>query len=330
MKKIIALVTMICITSFAQAKGDKTICIFDPVGTTGPIYNLVKDYRQFALEQGGEVKMHAYTDEKIASDDFKAGQCDGVMLTGARARPYSKFASTIEAIGAIQSDAMMKKLVSALKSPGAAKYMRTDRYEVGGVLPGGAVYLFVNDRSIDTVEELSGKKIATLDYDAPSIKMVSHIGASAVPSNSANFSGKFNNGSVDAAYAPALAYKPLEMYKGLANNGGIIRYNIAYLDYQLVLNAKSFDAEFGQKSREYMYTLFDGALSMIEADTAGIEAKYWVDISSETKAAYDEMLRSVRVELKNSGVYDAKMLKLMKKFRCADNPAAAECVDNLE
>ena len=112
-------------------------------------------------------------------------------MTGARARPFSKFASTIEAIGAVPTDEIMRQVVMTTAAPNAAKFMQTERYAVGGVIPAGAVYLFVNDRSIDTVEEMSGKKIATLDYDAPSIKMVNHVGAAVVPSNSANFSGKF-------------------------------------------------------------------------------------------------------------------------------------------
>ena len=127
MKKIITLVTVLIASSFASAMETRSICIFDPVGTTGPLYNLMKDYRQFAVEQGIDVHLHAYTDEKIASDDFKAGQCDGVLMTGARARPFSSFVSTIEAIGAVPSDKVMRNVVKMLSSPNAAKYMKGDR-----------------------------------------------------------------------------------------------------------------------------------------------------------------------------------------------------------
>lgn len=330
MRKLIGMVALALSASSVSALESKNICIFDPVGSSGPMFKLMEDYKQFAVGEGIEVKLHAYTDEKIASDDFKAGQCDGVVLTGARARPFSKFASTIEAIGAVPNDKVMRNVVNLISSPKGAKYMKNDRYEVGGVMPAGAVYLFVDDRSIDTVEEMSGKKIATLDYDAPSIKMVNHVGAAVVPSNSANFSGKFNNGSVDIAYAPALAYKPLEMYKGLGTDGGIIRYNLAYLDFQLVLHTSSFSADYGQKSRQFVAGMFDRLLKMIEDNTAEIDTKYWIDLPEADKQRYDAMLRAVRVELRDSGVYDGTMLRLLKGLRCKENPAAAECTENLE
>ena len=263
MRKLLAIAAM-TLAPLAGALEERSICIYDPLGSSGPMFGLMKDYREFALAEGVNITLHAYTDEKIASDDFKAEQCDGVVMTGARARPFSKFASTIEAIGAVPDDKIMKQVVGAISAPNAAKYMKTERYEVGGVIPAGAVYLFVNDRSIDTVEEMSGKRIATLDYDKPSIKMVNHVGAAVVPSNSANFSGKFNNGSVDIAYAPAIAYKPLEMYKGLGEKGGIMRYNLAYLDFQLVLHRERFDPEYGQKSRTYVLSQFDRAIKSIQ------------------------------------------------------------------
>ena len=42
------------------------------------------------------------------------------------------------------------------------------------------------------------------------------------------------------------------------------------------------------------------------------------------------MLRDVRIKLRDEGVYDGKMLKLMRKLRCKNNPVAAECVEKLE
>lgn len=329
MRKLLAIAAM-TLAPLAGALEERSICIYDPLGSSGPMFGLMKDYREFALAEGVNITLHAYTDEKIASDDFKAEQCDGVVMTGARARPFSKFASTIEAIGAVPDDKIMKQVVGAISAPNAAKYMKTERYEVGGVIPAGAVYLFVNDRSIDTVEEMSGKRIATLDYDKPSIKMVNHVGAAVVPSNSANFSGKFNNGSVDIAYAPAIAYKPLEMYKGLGEKGGIMRYNLAYLDFQLVLHRERFDPEYGQKSRTYVLSQFDRAIKSIQTNTAEIEDHYWMDLPETDAKKYNEMLRQVRIELRDEGVYDGKMLKLLKNLRCKDDPSAAECVENLE
>ncbi|MCT7357574.1 MAG: hypothetical protein COB09_13025 [Thalassobium sp.] len=308
----------------------RTFCVYDPLGANGSIYGMTKDYSTIALEWGVDFHLRAYTDEKIAVDDFKAEQCDAVLMTGARARPFNKFTATVEAIGGVPSDDVMRTLVNTIASPKAAKFMTEGRYEVAGILPAGPIYLFLRDRTVDSVEELSGKRIATIEYDEPSMKLVNHVGASVVPSNSANFSGKFNNGSVDAAYAPAVAYKPLEMYKGLGTKGGILRFNLAYLDFQLILHKDRFPADFGQKSRLKIASVFDRMRGFIDKDTAEIDPKYWVDLSKDDHDKYNQMLRNVRISLRDEGVYDANMLRLMRKLRCAETPAAAECVEKLE
>jgi hypothetical protein len=306
------------------------MCVFDPLGANGSLFSTTKDYRTVALEWGVDLEPRPYTDEKIAIDDFKAGQCDAALVTGARARPFNKFAATIEAIGAVTDEKMLRKLLATISSPKAAKYMRDGQYEVAGIMPAGPIYLFTRDKTIDTVEELSGKRIATIDYDEPSIFLVNHIGASMVPSNSANFSGKFNNGSVDIAYAPAVAYKPLELYKGLHDNGGILRFVLAYMDFQILIRADKFPEGFGQKSRSTVTSYFDKVSEFVEKETKEIDPKYWVDLSSDAKQQYGGMLRDVRIKLRDQGVYDGRMLKLMRKLRCKTNPAAAECVERLE
>lgn len=45
--------------------------------------------------------------------------------------------------------------------------------------------------------------------------MASQVGAQAVSSDITNFGAKFNNGQVDIIGAPAAAFKPLELHKGL-------------------------------------------------------------------------------------------------------------------
>src|SRR5690606_37958099 len=136
--------------------------------------------------------------------------------------------------------------------------------------------------------------------------------------------------SVDVAYAPAVAYKPLEMYKGLANNGGVVRFNLAYLDFQMIIYKDRFPAGFGQKSREKAASMFDQMMSHIDRDTAEIDQKYWIELSQENVDKYNEMLRSVRIGLRDEGVYDGRMLRLMRRVRCQETPAAAECAEQLE
>lgn len=317
------------VNSYAELQ-QRQFCIYDPLGANGSLFGLMKDYKTNALEWGVDFKLRAYSDEKIAIDDFKANQCDAVFITGARARPFNKFAATVGGIGAVPSHEVMRNVINTISTPQASKLMIEGQYEVAGMLPTGPVYLFLRDRTLNTVEELSGKRIATFEYDQPSIKLVNHVGASVVPSNSANFSGRFNNGSVDVAYAPAVAYKPLEMYKGLGDKGGVMRFNLAYLDFQMIVHKDRFNEDFGLQSRQEFASMFDRAMSYVEKDTAEIEEKYWMDLSAENTLKYNQMLRDVRIALREEGVYDGRMLRLLRRLRCAEQPAAAECVEQLE
>lgn len=331
MLRYMLLAVLVAVGAQVQAEMEqRQFCIYDPMGANGSMYGLMKDYKTNALEWGFNLKLRAYSDEKIAIDDFKATQCDAMLITGSRARPFNKFAATVGGIGAVPSHEVMRNVVNTLSSPKASKLMVEGRYEVTGMLPTGPVYLFLRDRTVDTVEELSGKRIATFEYDQPSIKLVNHVGASVVPSNSANFSGRFNNGSVDVAYAPVVAYKPLEMYKGLGDKGGVMRFNLAYLDFQMIVHKDRFNEDFGLQSRQAFADMFDRAIHYVEKDTAEIDEKYWMDLSKEDTLKYNRMLRDVRIALREEGVYDGRMLRLLRRLRCTENPTAAECAERLE
>lgn len=308
----------------------RSLCIFDPVGASGPLFNVMKPVKPVALQWGLDLNLQAYTDEKIAAEDFKAGQCDAVLLTGTRARDFNKFTGTLEAIGAIPGDAELRMVMDTLTQPQAASLMKSGNYEVVGILPAGAIYLFLRDRRIDTVEKLQGKKIATLDYDNASLTMVRRVGASVVGSSTANFAGKFNNGSVDIAYAPAVAYTPLELYKGVEPNGGVFKYTLAQMNFQIITHADRFPADFGQKSREYAATRYNEAYELVRQAEAEIKPEYWMYPKPEDVAGYDKLLREVRLQLRDEGTYDARALTLMRKVRCKTNPSNAECAEALE
>jgi hypothetical protein len=102
------------------------------------------------------------------------------------------------------------------------------------------------------------------------------------------------------------------------------------MDFQILIRADKFPEGFGQKSRSTVTSYFDKVSEFVEKETKEIDPKYWVDLSSDAKQQYGGMLRDVRIKLRDQGVYDGRMLKLMRKLRCKTNPAAAECVERLE
>ena len=77
------------------------ICIFDPVGANGPAVGYAKDYMLEAKKWGINYEIKAYTDERVAAEDLKAGQCDAAAITTLRAKQFNKFVGSLDAVGAI-------------------------------------------------------------------------------------------------------------------------------------------------------------------------------------------------------------------------------------
>ena len=107
---------------------------------------------------------------------------------------------------------------------------------------------------------------------------VNHVKATVVPSDITNFAGKFNNGSVDTAYAPAFAYEALELYKGVGDKGGIVDYPLAQLTIQVIAREGVVDAETAQKSREVAWGMYGQAMNLIRGQEEAIPEKQWIQI----------------------------------------------------
>jgi hypothetical protein len=307
----------------------RKLCVWDIMGQNGEIFALMKDYQVKAATLGVDFELKGYVDEKVASEDFRVGYCDAVVLTGLRVRPYNAFTGSIEAIGAIPSYGHMRALIDVLSAPATARYMTTEQdgqsYEVAGVVPFGSAYGFVNDRKIQGPDQLPGKKIAIFDYDKAQAKLVRDLGARSDPSDVTNFSGKFNNGQVDIVIAPVTAYRPLELYRGLGTKGGIIDYVLAQVSLQVVVHPDRFPKGFGQASRTYTNSLFDRQLHMIERYEADVKAEYWIHVNDINTRHYDDMARTSRIALVQDGIYDPRMMALLRRIRCQKDATRAEC-----
>ncbi len=313
-----------------MAQAAQTACVFDLLGTAGDSYTMMKDYALAAKGWGADLQLKAYTDERVAAEDFKAGQCDLVSLTGMRGRQFNSFTGSIDAIGAIPSNATAKAVMNLLSNPKLAGDMVSNGYEVAGVVPLGSAFLLVNDRSINTLAKAAGKKIAVLDYDKAQAKMVQKVGAQPVSSDVTTFGGKFNNGQVDIIAAPAIAFKPLELFKGLGTKGAIAKFPIAQISGNIIIRQSKFPAGFGQKSREYVATQLPRAMDLISKTEAGIPAKYWMEIPANDKVGYVKLMRESRIDLTKEGIYNKKMMSLLKKVRCQQDASSFECALNDE
>ena len=316
--------------SFSQAQA-ATLCVYDPGGKTGDYYRMLEQLSLQASGWGTEVELKTYTDEATAVNDYRAKSCDGVLATGVRLQKFNKFPTTIEAIGGLPNYALLKQILSTVtRSKGASRKLVSGEHETAGIISIGAAYLFVRDRSIDTVSELSGKRIAAFDYDKPSIVMVERVGAIMVPADLGTLGPKFNNGDVDACYVSAPAYGPFELEKGLGNNGGIVRLPLAQATLQLVIRRSSFAEGFGSKARNFFLGQYEEALRIVQNAEKNIPAQYWIDLPKESLPGFDDLFQSSRITLRDRGAYDGKMLNVMFTLRCKQDSGRAECAEGKE
>jgi hypothetical protein len=328
--KLAVAATAIALASAAHAAPTQTMCVFDISGAQGDNYAMMKDYVLAAKKWGANIVLKAYNDERVASEDFKAGQCDSVALTGIRARQFNSFTGSIDAVGGLTSNTSAKTILSVMASPKLAPDMVQNGYEVVGVTTLGSAYILVNDRTINTLAKAAGKRFGVLDYDKAQAKIVQKVGAQPVSVDLLTIGGKFNNGQVDMIALPALAFKPLELYKGLGTKGAIVRFPVVQVTGDIVIRPEKFPAGFGQKSRDWFATQIDREISSVNKTEKAIDAKYWMDIPPADKLGYVKLMREARIDMTKQGIYNKKMMTILKKVRCQGDPSSFECAMNDE
>tara|TARA_R110001592_G_scaffold52511_8_gene160689 strand:+ start:6518 stop:7519 length:1002 start_codon:yes stop_codon:yes gene_type:complete len=303
----------------------KKFCMYDPVGKNGPAITFFSDLKAKAITWGLDIELNAYTDEKVAANDFKAGLCDGTFLTAILGGPFVPFGGTLDAIGGITNAEQLGIVLKTLTNPKVGDLLINGNYEMVGALPVGSVYLFVKDRNTNSVEKFSGKKISILNEDPQALKFANMVGASPVGTSLTTFSGQFNNGNIDILPMVALGYNVFELYHGLGENGGIIDEKLFYGMMQLIIHRDRFDSDFGQRMREYILNRIPDINKMVEDAEAEIPAKYWIKTDAKTKLEITKFKRDIRLALKAEGVHHPVALKMLWKIRCANEPSNAEC-----
>ena len=341
--KPLALAASALIAAFgATAVQAKTlVCVWDVAGKTGDVYAQATDYAIAMQKQGADIEIKSYVDERVAIEDFRAGQCDGVIATAFRTRQFNQLAGSLDSIGSttivkngkVDIDAsyeVVRKVIQIFADPKASKLMVEGTFEVAGIFPLGAAYPMVRDRKINSVEALSGKKIAAFDYDKAQGMMIQRIGAQPVSVDVTNIGPKFNNGFVDMVTLPAVAFKPFELYKGIGKTGGIGRLPILIPTVQMVINKAKFPDGFGEASRQYWLSKFDNALRLIKIAENGIPANMWEELPVDAVPKYVLMFRESRIEIAKQGLYNKQGLNIIKRARCSINPSDAECASKTE
>ncbi len=296
----------------AQAAVDKTLCVFDPGGASGDLFGQMKSYQNQAITWGVNLKLKAYTDESVAASDFRNKKCDAVLLTGMTGKEFNRKTYSLEAMGLFTSYDKLKVAVAALATPKAAVLNRSGGFETVGVYPGGAVYLHLRDRKLSTLGALSGRSVATIAGDKAAMTMVKEVGATPQAASISNFASKFNNGGVEIVYSPATAYAPLELAKGVGSEGGVVRFPIAQLTFQIFIRSEEFPEGFGAQSRSFVSKQFSTMVGVIKRAEAAI--KPWISVDSSAAKGYEALLGRVRAQLVGEKVYDSDVVELGERI----------------
>ena len=324
---IISTLALCAFSNMVQAK--QQVCVFDLLGKAGESYKFLEEWALVSKKWGAQVQLISFQDEDLADKAFQNDKCDAVYMTSMRARTYNKFAGSIDALGGVPSNKIAQKAVEYVLDPRNTKRMTTtlqgDSYEVAGIGLIGSAYIFVKDRSLNTIEKAQGKKFAILHYDRAQRVMVERVGAVPVMSDISNFIKKFNTGEVDVVAAPAYAYKPLEIEKGLGSKGAMLNFPVVNVTADLIVRPERFPAQFGEQSRQWFLQKIPQSFAMVQRLEAAIPSKIKMQLSKEDKEKYQRLLREGRIDLTKQGVYDPGMMRVLKKARCTVERTNFEC-----
>ena len=328
-KGIFILSTLALCTFSSMVQAKQQVCVFDLLGKAGESYKFLEEWALVSKKWGAQVQLISFQDEDLADKAFQNDKCDAVYMTSMRARTYNKFAGSIDALGGVPSNKIAQKAVEYVLDPRNTKRMTTtlqgENYEVAGIGLIGSAYIFVKDRSLNTIEKAQGKKFAILHYDRAQRVMVERVGAVPVMSDISNFIKKFNTGEVDVVAAPAYAYKPLEIEKGLGSKGAMLNFPVVNVTADLIVRPERFPAQFGEQSRQWFLQKIPQSFAMVQRLEAAIPSKIKMQLSKEDKEKYQRLLREGRIDLTKQGVYDPGMMRVLKKARCTVERTNFEC-----
>jgi hypothetical protein len=296
-------------------------------------------YPKLKKSASTETRIRVYTDERVLAEDFKMKKCDGAGMSNIRARQFNSFIGSMDAIGGILTYKQLSEAISLLSRPEFASRMSNKDYEVVGVIPLGAAYIMVNDRKINTLAKAAGKKVAVFDFDKSQAKLVQRIGAQPVAVDFTSVGGKFNNGEVQIMAAPALLFRPLELFRGMTASdgptegqvqGAIIRFPLMQVTGVLMMHRGKFPDGLGQIVREVSSLNLAPAYDFIYQTENDIPVKYWMDVPTTDKPGYLKMMREARIAMTQEGHYDKTMMQFLKRVRCKFEPTNYECSMNDE
>ena len=60
----------------SPAHAAQRVCVFDFIGASGDLFNMVRDYALAMQREGVSLELKGYNDEAAALDAYRGGQCE--------------------------------------------------------------------------------------------------------------------------------------------------------------------------------------------------------------------------------------------------------------
>lgn len=323
----VALPVMSSLLSFGVwAQERKTICTWDPIGQNGPVISFIDDVVPKAMQWGLELQFIPYSDEKEAVRDFRAGTCDMVIVTAISSRQLVTFGGSLDAIGAVTSLDELHQVLAAIASDKLAPSLIEDSYEMAISIPVGAMYAYVNDRSIASVQDFKDRNLAVINDDVQVARLAEFSRAIPKAETLTSFGKSFAEGKVDIVMMPATALQTFELSRGMGQKGGVIDIPMYYGMIQGVSRRSAFPPDFGQNMRKWMLEQFPVSRRIITTAEKTIPEEYWIRASPEGQNALRQLYRDIRRALVAEHRFSPKALSLLQHLRCTASPELEECV----
>lgn len=308
--------------STAQAQ---TLCVFDLSGTSGDYYAFMKDYALAAQKWSVMIDLKAYNKEEKAISDYKQGKCDAISATSFSTREFNKFTGSINAVGAIPSNTVARNLLLLLGHPKLAPEMVENGHEALGAIPIGSAYLTVKDRSVSSLIKIEGKRVGVLASDPVQRRMIERVGGEPVLMGVDTAILKVQDPKVDIVPLPSYSFEAFELYRALGNKGGIARFPISFMTMNVIAHQNAFPKTFGIQSRAWFASQSPRLMKKIQYYDNKVPARYWFDIPADDQVGYFRLIRQMRLEFVQNQIYHPKMMNLLKRLRCQQNPQEPEC-----
>lgn len=304
-----------------------SMCVFDPIGKSGPAAQVMRDFKLDSVSWGVEIVDEFFDDEWKAIEKFKSGGCDIANMLDFRASEFNKFTGSIRAVGSLRSYDEMGVVLKTMSSEGAAKAMREGDYEVIAIMPAGGVYVFTRDRNLIQPDQFKGKSMASVEKVAENEYLAQKHGIVAKPMAIFDTFQAFNKGETDLVAGPAVVFEPFELSKGVGAAGGVYKDPITFITMQTLARWNKLPEGFGQKARNRAMEKYTSFVKLVQDPEKTIPENLWIKVPQDVYDYWDNSFRESRAELVKQGIYDARTLKVMKKVRCKTDAKRAECSD---